>query len=83
MVIEESLVSIFSLPVLSSSEERLGSFLKTLFSLPPKFSFLHALGMLFAMLTHWVLWLPTFWTSYLQWSGWASLLAGEEHLRGF
>ena len=41
-------------PVLSSSEERLGSFLKTLLSLPPKFSFLHALGMLFAMLTHWV-----------------------------
>ena len=32
---------------------------------------------------HWLcLWLPTFWTSFLQWSGWASLLAGEEHLRG-
>ena len=32
---------------------------------------------------HWLcLWLPTFWTSFLQWSGWASLLAGEELLRG-
>ena len=29
------------------------------------------------------LWLPTFWTTFLRWSGWASLLAGEEHLRGF
>ena len=39
---------------------------------------LHALGMTFAMLTHWVpltVWFPTFWTSFLQWSGWASLLA--------
>ena len=41
---------------------------------------LHALEMIFAMLPHW---LPTFWTSFLQWSGWASLFAGEEHLRGF
>ena len=35
------------------------------------------LGMTFAMLAHWLcLLFPTsFWTSFLQWSGWASLLA--------
>ena len=32
---------------------------------------------------HWLcLCMPTFWTSFLQWSGWASLLAGEELLTG-
>ena len=32
---------------------------------------------------HWLcLWFPTFWTTFLRWSGWASLLAGGEHLRG-
>ena len=43
MVLEESLVSFFSPPVLSSSEERLGCYLKALLSLLPKFSFLHVL----------------------------------------
>ena len=34
--------------------------------------------------SHWLcLWLTTFWTTFLHWSGCASLLAGEEHLRGF
>ena len=32
---------------------------------------------------HWLcLWFPTFWTTFLRWSGWASLLARGEHLRG-
>ena len=32
---------------------------------------------------HWLcLWLPTFWTTFTRWSGCASLLAGEELLRG-
>ena len=32
---------------------------------------------------HWLrLWLPTSLTTFLRWSGWASLLAGEDHLRG-
>ena len=39
MVLEESLVSFFSPPVLSSSEERLGCYLKALLSLLPKFLF--------------------------------------------
>ena len=47
---------------------------------------LHALELIFALPTHgcrWLcLWLPTSWTPFLRWSGWASLLAGEEHLRG-
>ena len=43
MVLEESLVSFFSPPVLSSSEERQGCYLKALLSLLPKFSFLHVL----------------------------------------
>ena len=43
MVLEESLVSSFSPPVLSSSEERLGGFRKALLSLLPKFSSLHVL----------------------------------------
>ena len=48
---------------------------------------LHVQGMPFAMLTQWVPltvsgFLP-FGHLFLQWSGWASLLAGEEHLRGF
>ena len=32
---------------------------------------------------HWLcLWLSTFWTTFPRWSGWISLLAGEELLRG-
>ena len=68
MVLEESLVSFFSPPVLSSSEERPGCYLKALLSLLTKFFFLHVLllssssswednactGDDFALLTHWV-----------------------------
>ena len=87
-------------PLLSSSEERLGCFLKALLSLLPIY-FLHVLllsprfllggycmhwrSFSRCLLTgcHWLcLWLPTFWTTFLRWSGCASLLAGGEHLRG-
>ena len=43
MVLEESLVSSFSPPVLSSYEERLVASGRTLLSLLPKFSSLHVL----------------------------------------
>ena len=33
--------------------------------------------------SYWLrLWLLSFWHPFLQWSGWASLFAGEEHLKG-
>ena len=68
MVLEESLVSSFSPPVLSSSEERLGASEDTALSssqilFPPCAALfaqallgrlLHALEMIFAMLPHWV-----------------------------
>ena len=89
-------------PFLSSSEERLGSFLKELPSLLPRQFFLHVLllspkAFLGGYCMHWrrfwrcllfgrhwlCLCLPAFWTTFLHWSGCASLFAGEEHLRGF
>ena len=84
------------LPSLSSLEERLGCLLKARISLhfsstcyfsPPSFGRFHVHWSLFSrcLLTgnHWLcLWLPTFWTTFTRWSGWTSLLAGEELLIG-
>ena len=82
---------LLQLHLLSSFEELLGCFIYFLHVLlfSPRFILggycTHWSSFSRCLLTgcHWLcLWLPTSWTTFLRWSGWASLLAGEEHPRG-
>ena len=88
---------LFLLPSLSSLEERLGCLLKARISLLISSTCYFSPQVLGGFYVHWSLFsrclltgettdcvsdFPPFWTTFPRWSGWASLLAGEELLRG-